>query len=282
METPAADLGERPREAIRLVAFDLDGTILEGGNRIVPTLLIALRDLASVGICCVTATGRPLDFQLELLARHGMGPASHVFKALIADERELHVLDERGAYRPHEEWNAPVRRRWLDLHPIATSWLERGQAEAARQEWPASSHLNGPISAERGLAALSFRHVEHAEMIRAWLQSQIADAAVPIACNRNVREVQLHDIRAGKGAVLAELAQLWGLRPQQMLAIGDSDNDRSMLDGTLGFRCATVANADSAIKGLVRAQGGYVAAATGGAGVAEVLRALNLGQPSPR
>ncbi len=44
-----------------------------------------------------------------------------------------------------------------------------------------------------------------------------------------------------------------------MLAIGDSLNDLTMLDGKLGFRVGTVGNADELINAAVRAAGGMVA-----------------------
>jgi hydroxymethylpyrimidine pyrophosphatase-like HAD family hydrolase len=91
-----------------------------------------------------------------------------------------------------------------------------------------------------------------------------------------VRLVQIHDAAVGKGPVLAELARLWVIAPSEVLAIGDSHNDLSMLDGRLGFRSATVGNADGVIKEAVRRAGGSVASGHAGAGVLELLQSLDV------
>ncbi len=260
---------------VRLVAFDLDGTMLEAGRRLAPGLVGALRALAAAGIRCTTATGRPLSFQLELFPRFGLGPAAGVPHALMADERELFLLRD-GAYVPQPAWNEVVRRRWRELGPLAHAWLERAAAEAARRGYRASIQNDDGEIYERGLPTLAFASSGEAEAIRAWLAAALETTGVPLACNRNARLVQLQDRLAGKGNVLAALAQHWQLAPHEVLAIGDSVNDLSMLDGRHGFRSATVANADDAIKAAVRAAGGYVAGARLGDGVIECLRALGV------
>lgn len=49
-----------------MVAFDLDGTLIEADKRIQTEMIAALHTLAQRDICCVTATGRKYAFQLDL------------------------------------------------------------------------------------------------------------------------------------------------------------------------------------------------------------------------
>src|SRR4030095_14566226 len=77
---------------------------------------------------------------------------------------------------------------------------------------------------------------------------------------------------AARGLVLSELARHLQLAPDQVLAVGDSANDISMLDGRLGFVCRTTSNAGERLKEGVRQNGGYVAEGRMGAGVVEILR----------
>lgn len=81
---------------VRLVALDLDGTILEGGQRLAPAVVAALRTLAGRGVPRVTATGRPLAFQLALLARHGLGADAGVPAARGLPTLDLHHPDQGG------------------------------------------------------------------------------------------------------------------------------------------------------------------------------------------
>jgi HAD superfamily hydrolase (TIGR01484 family) len=267
---------------VRMVALDLDGTILESGTTIDRSVLTALESLQADGVLCVTATGRPLDFQIELFERHEVGAASGRFAALIADEREIHLLDEQRhpvpAYRPYDEWNVVIRKRWDALLDEAMGWLDRVAAEAERRGWTTRPFDRSEI-ARRGLATISLEVSPRAEVLRAWLAEQLLDAGGELACNRNTRLVQVVDRQAGKGNVLATLADLCGVPADQVLAIGDSANDISMLDGTFGFQAATPGNADEEVKAVVRQRGGYVAQARVGAGVIEALAALTTLHP---
>jgi hydroxymethylpyrimidine pyrophosphatase-like HAD family hydrolase len=268
----------RPDSDVRLLALDLDGTILEPGPAIAEPVLGALRELRDRGVACVIASGRPIEFQLDLLTDHHIGPETGCFRALIGDERELFLLHQNPepAYVPHREWNEGVQIRWRVLAPESMLWLERATAEAARQEWAVSEIASEDAIRRRGLATLTCDSVPDAAALCRWLSAALSEAGSALACNRNVRQVQVHDREAGKGAVLAMLTGLWSLLPGQVLAIGDTLNDAAMLDGRRGFRAATVANADGEIKAMVRHGGGYIAGERRGAGVLEALSALGV------
>jgi HAD superfamily hydrolase (TIGR01484 family) len=260
---------------VRLVALDMDGTILESGRAILPELAELLRRLAAEGVRCTTATGRPVGFQMELFPRFGLGARAGAPHALMADERELFWLDAGAQrYRPLKPWNDQVRTWWRALHPVAIRWLARAKEEAARQGWDAADLMDEHVAYERGLPTLHCPTAEQAAALRTWLDAQLRESEPRLHCNRNVRLVQIQDARVGKGNVLVELARAWGVAPEQVLAVGDSANDFSMLDGALGLRCATVGNADESIKTVVRRAGGIVAGARVGSGVVEILRTV--------
>lgn len=265
-----------PRSAVRVVALDLDGTILEPGKVITDQVIDALRSLRERDIRCVTASGRPADFQLELLERHGLGAASGCFQALIADERELYLCEESASssrFSPDDEWNDKVHLRWKGLAGTAAHWLECARDEARRRDLPGRIELRLDEVERRGLATIGFEHADAAATICDWLAEQLVGVD-GLACNRNVSLVQIYDETAGKGNSLARLAKLWLVEPAEVLAIGDTKNDETMLDGSFGFVSATVANADDEIKAAVRRRGGYVARERIGAGVVEALAAL--------
>ena len=274
---------------IRLVAVDMDGTILERGREIKRELVGAFTALAARGVRVTTATGRPIRFQLELLPANGLGGAVGTPHALMVDERELFLLDPTARrYEPYAPWNDAVRRRWERLHPRAMAWLRRTEAEAPRRGWECVMHEEEARMYERGLPTLTFKDAAQAVEARRWLSAEI-DAAGEgggqregdetvgaLSVNRNSRLVQVQDAAAGKGNVLRALADVWGIAPHEVLAVGDSANDFSMLDGRHGFRAGAPGNADDAIKEAVRGVGGYVAEERVGLGVLEVLRHYDL------
>jgi HAD superfamily hydrolase (TIGR01484 family) len=259
--------------AIRLVAFDLDGTVLERGESIDGAFCQALHRAAAAGIRSTTATGRPLDFQLELLRRHGLGEIAGVPHALIADERELFVLQD-GAYRPHAAWNERIRAEWDKLVEPALALMVLVHARLLAGGHEVRYMFDEAWARARGNVSLGLTRRDVAIQAVAWLEELVAHAGLPLAVNRNGTLVQLYPASAGKGNVLRELAGLWGITPAEVLAIGDSLNDLCMLDGRHGFGCATVANADPMIIELVAARGGHVSSARCARGALEALEAI--------
>jgi hypothetical protein len=278
---------------IRLVAVDMDGTILERGREVRCELVEAFVELAQQGVRVSTATGRPVRFQLEILPANGLGAKAGTPQALMVDERELFLLDGASErYAPYAAWNDAIRKQWERLHPRAMAWLRRTAEEGPRRGWECAIHEEEQRMYERGLPTLAFKDAAQAAEARRWLAAEIeregegggqregADADVgeagALSVNRNNRLVQVQDAAAGKGNVLRALAELWEVDPEEVLAIGDSANDFSMLDGRHGFRAGAPGNADEGIKAAVRAAGGYVAEERVGLGVLEVLRAYGL------
>ncbi|HWK81278.1 MAG TPA: HAD hydrolase family protein [Thermomicrobiales bacterium] len=269
---PAADT----RPPIAMIAMDLDGTILEAGEVIRPEVIAALAGLAARGVRCVTATGRQAAFQRDLFARYEMDMASTgIIQALIGDEREI-FLGTPDGYEPHTAWNDALRARWVDLFPLAWGLMEDAKAEALSRGWAVEFLQSPEVAYERGLPTLVCEDAAQGASLCLWVQEQIDLRTLPLATNRNIRLVQAFDVQAGKGPALAELARVLGIPNAQVLAIGDSSNDYTMLDPRFnhGFRTATPANAEEELKQLVRAGNGYVASAEAGLGTVEAIDAL--------
>ena len=269
---------EDTRPPIAMIAMDLDGTILEAGEVIRPEVIAALADLTARGVRCVTATGRQAAFQRDLFARYAMDMASTgIIQALIGDEREIFLGNgETGQYEPHAAWNDALRARWVDLFPLAWGLLEDAKAEAISRGWAVEFLQTPEVAYERGLPTLVCEDAAQGASLCLWVQEQIDLRTLPLATNRNIRLVQAFDVQAGKGPALAELARVLGIPNGQVLAIGDSSNDYTMLDPRFnhGFRTATPSNAEEELKQLVRAGNGYVASAEAGLGTVETIAAL--------
>lgn len=258
---------------IAMIAMDLDGTILEAGDHIRPEVIAAL---TAQGVRCVTATGRQANFQFELFARYEMDPVSgNIMRALIGDEREIFISRD-GEYQSHNAWNDALRERWVGLFPMAWSLLNEAKAEAERRGWEIEHLQPEEIAFARGLPTLVCEDAMQGASLCLWIQEQIDARGLPLATNRNIRLVQIFDIQTGKGPALAELARMLGIPNNQVLAIGDSSNDYTMLDGRygFGFRTATLGNAENELKEIVRTTGGYVAEANAGLGTVEAINAL--------
>ncbi|GAB3912585.1 hypothetical protein GCM10027613_02550 [Microlunatus endophyticus] len=266
--------------SVELVAFDLDGTILEADGSVAPECAAMIKKASASGIACVTASGRSVDFQTRLLTRSGL---MSCFDALICDERWVFLNtadgDRHAAGRddgaetltPLQPWNTEVRDRWAALDPLALQWATRMRDRAAAQGW--SCEINDrDNSIARGLRSVTFSMDREVETLVDWLAPQLATG--PLACNRNGRIAHIYDKGCDKGSTLQALLgqqRYQDLGPAAILAIGDGINDRPMLDGRHGFAAATVVNAEPAVKSWVRTAGGMITDGERGVGVARIL-----------
>ena len=64
-----------------------------------------------------------------------------------------------------------------------------------------------------------------------------------VKVHRNGVMVTLFHKDSGKGNALLRVAEYYGIRPEEVLAIGDNYNDMSMIAGDMGFVGACVGTA---------------------------------------
>jgi len=134
------------------------------------------------------------------------------------------------------------------------------------------------VGAEReamlGFVEVRFSTVEAAKMGELVLQTSLLAAQLPYVPVRNVKGSCIRHRDISKGNILGYLCRCWGIANHQVLAMGDSCNDVSLVDGSKGFVAAVPANADPDLKKLASAKGGYIATLAYGAAVAEALKVL--------
>ena len=254
---------------IDAVALDLDGTLLEPGGAILPETLTVLEAARAQGVRIFIATGRPLGDILGLLGKNGLLDAPHPH-ALIAEERDIHDR-AGGGFQERQPRNAERLAAERALSATVGPALE--ECFPALGEIDPAFRAVGPDRVfERGFHELWFSSEAQAAAGAALLLTRLRPPAPHVIHNR--RGVALRHEGAGKGRVLAELAAGLGLLPARVLAVGDAENDRSMLDGGYGFLAATPSNAEPAIADLVRSGGGFVSSAPRGAGVAQAVAAF--------
>jgi hydroxymethylpyrimidine pyrophosphatase-like HAD family hydrolase len=98
-----------------------------------------------------------------------------------------------------------------------------------------------------------------------------AAALIPV---RNSRLLSLRHPLSRKGFALAHLVEHLGLLMSQAVAVGDSLNDLTMLDGSCGNLTAAVPNADPLVLAATQAAGGILLEEPATLGVASLFEAL--------
>ncbi len=223
----------------RLVALDVDGTLLDPSHTLLPRTRAAVQSAQRQGTTICLATGKLLASTQPLLAEMGIGG--------------LHITCN-GAALMNAATGKPVSAWPLDDHLIA---LALAAIRELAPEMPIAWYSADAIytDAERGLlddtlAAYhepAVRHVarlepstlppplkflmtgDHARLLvlRDALLERIGDAGSVVRTPRDFVEVMAPGV--SKGVALLRLAKRLGITREEIVAIGDGENDIPLL-----------------------------------------------------
>ena len=252
--------------AIKLIAFDLDGTLLDDKKRLPPENRAALQAAGDAGVILVPATGRILkglpDWFLEL----------GLFRYFIfANGAEIYDLQEKRSI--HRACIAPALAaeacRYMDSLPVLydcyrdgkgymTAWMYEQAPEyfdAEPEILKLVKSLRKPVPElkedilreNRPLEKLQmyFRPEDMGERERQLkaLPERFPDLKASSSLKNNI---EINSASAGKGKALCRLCDLLAVRPDESAAFGDGLNDIEMLEEA-GTGCA-MANAAAAVR----------------------------------
>lgn len=259
---------------IRLVACDLDGTLLNGDKRIAPLALDAVKGLKSRGVPFVIASARPPrsvkhlheQMQLDTLQVNYNG-------ALIWDEVNRRAVNHCPMPGPLA-LEIIMFARAIDSHILVTcEILDRWHTDRVDQTYTtATGELFGPdeiapvevfcCGEVTKLLLLGPGHVM--QSIRPRVVERFG-AEVNIVCTEP-ELLQISDRSVSKAAALRRLVEVYGVGLEHVLAIGDGENDIEMLT-ECGVGVA-VANAAPALKRVAN----WVAPSPNSLGVVDAIR----------
>ena len=249
---------------MKLIALDLDGTLINRDSSISERTRQYLQHLADSGRWISLVTGRPYEEASGLMERNGILPSAGFPHYLICEERDIYSLIDKNHYKPWEPRNSELFAAELALLPEGNAIAQR----LAREHRLRFFMNNLVFQERRGFVEIVFPTRDEARegLMRA---AEWAEAA-GLKAIRNNRGLALRHMQVGKLPALRVLVEHLGIAPDEVLVMGDSHNDLAML--TAGFQAATTANADPEIKAAVLEAGGCVSFQNASDGVAEVLQ----------
>ena len=228
---------------IRLIAVDLDGTVLDDRKQLTPRTLEALRAAGRQGVLIVPATGRThAGLPPELLALPGVRYAITSNGARVMDLAAGKAL--RELYIPRG--TALAAYDALSAFDCMTDLFQDGHGYTTPANRAASYRfvpdnlrdyvLNTRIALpglrsfiagqKRGIEKLTLFFLEEAERRRAWTAMEDLGlevvSSLPLNMELNARGVN-------KGAGLLALADALGLPVSSLMACGDGGNDTAMV-----------------------------------------------------
>ena len=251
---------------VKLIAFDLDGTLLDDDKHLPPENLAALQAAHTQGIFLVPATGRILKALPEELLAPGL------FRYFIfANGALVYDLQEQQAlYRARIEPELAVRLcTYMDTLPVLydcyrgdCGYMTQWMSDRAPEFFETEPHilklvksLRRPVPdlkqkiQEDGLPLeklqMFFRPERMDERAR---QLELVPQLFPelIASSSLRNNIEINSARAGKGNALRALCEKLDLDTSESVAFGDGLNDADMLRAA-GRGCA-MQNAVPAVK----------------------------------
>jgi Cof subfamily protein (haloacid dehalogenase superfamily) len=233
---------------IRLIALDIDGTLLNSRWEVSPANQAAIAEATRRGIEVALVTGRRYDFALPVVRQiaspltmivnngalvRSKDGRTHVRHLLPKDTARL-VLQ---ATRPWRSGTAVVfdRPRANQVILESINWEDEARAgyytrnraflaeanplESCLNEDPIQVMFTGQVLPMRAAEA-ALRNVPFARQFA---------LAVTVYEDKNFSMIDVIHPSVSKGAALAEWAGLRGFRREEILAIGDNHNDLEML-----------------------------------------------------
>ena len=234
--------------AVKLIALDIDGTLLDSRWTLPEANRAAIAEATRRGIEVALVTGRRYDFAMPIAVQIG-APLTMIVSngALIRTEdgktHLRHLLPRETAARVLE-----ITKRWRDGcgvvfdrprenqvmleifatdDPIRSAYYARnkeflGQAvplESCLTEDPLQVMLSGKVA--------SMRDAE--EVLRSAQAAEGFGVAATVYESRDFAMIDVIHPQCSKGAALREWAALRGLAREEVMAIGDNHNDLEML-----------------------------------------------------
>jgi len=221
----------------RLVATDLDGTLLHSDGTVTPATRQVLRELDARGVPVVFTTGRPIRWMEKLwdeVGGHGLAILSN--GGIVYDVARRRVRTARAI---PVDVLLDVGRALRQAVPGTTFALETTSGFAREQEFVPRVRLNrvpaapiGPLEeiVDDTVVKLLVRH-EDIDPEPFWQQvEEVVGDRVVTTWSSVGTLVEISAAGVTKASTLAVLAADLGVGPDAVVAFGDMPNDRPLLE----------------------------------------------------
>lgn len=255
------------KTTIRLAAVDMDGTLLHDDKSISDYTLDVLRRIVKKGVILVPASGRPIGGMKEAVLNNvdGIQYAICSNGAMLMDVPEEKSICETGI--PTEK--AVEAIAYLEQFPVAvyahtdkgTFRAEGWEKTGLSEKYPYIRFSEGNVKDLGAFLRTSGVKVMKmgAHVLKDGLAQELLEKGSPIPGIVFLRTgdgiIELNSVDASKGNALCTLCKKLGISMENVLAIGDNENDISMLQAA-GISVA-MENAEDDVKQAAKFVAGH-------------------------
>jgi HAD superfamily hydrolase (TIGR01484 family) len=209
--------------AIKLVTIDIDGTLLNSERKVTPEVKAAIKKCTENDVNIVLATGRPTIGVLDLI------------KELELDNEHGFMITYNGAMIQ----NVELLSRKLDVHFHAQDYSTMYTANKDISEYTVhEAFLTGiplvyrPVSEMTSeTTIIKAMMIDHEEKLNEAIKNMPTDFSNRFAMVKSMPfYLEVLNKNATKGIAVTELANHLNITLDEVMAIGDNENDLSMLE----------------------------------------------------
>lgn len=233
-------------DSIRVIALDLDGTLLNSDKELSEGNRIALERAAAAGIEIVPTTGRFYGAVPQVVR-----DLPFVHYAITINGAEVtDIVADRVIYRAELSWQQAVDiMEYLDRFPVIYDCFQGNEAfmTAAQKDlidtMASNPHYRKMLRelrcsvpelkeflSQRELGVQKVQFFTNRPEVRLRLLDELPRRFKGLAVSSSVEDnVEINQAHANKGEALLALADHLGVKCEQLMAFGDGLNDLSML-----------------------------------------------------
>jgi len=227
---------------MRMVATDLDGTIVRPDGTVSQRTLKALAACEDAGMDVVFVTGRPprwMDAIAEMAGHRGLalcGNGAAVLDLADLSVVQSHALDRRAVVDVAERLRGQLPGAAFALETLTGIRCEPGfelrwEAAIDGPRWPLDELLDDDPTVFKVLCKQAGEHARSTEVdvMLARARASLDGVAEPIHSDPLNHMLEISAKGVNKGWALAELAEKRGIAREDVVAFGDMPNDATML-----------------------------------------------------
>lgn len=227
--------------SIKLVAIDIDGTLLNSKHEITPEVYQAVQDAKQAGVKIVIATGRPISGVKRILSDLNLldeGDYVITFNGGLVQETATgnEVVKKGLSYADYLEWEYLSRQLGLPMHASSKDGMYTANRNIGKYTVYEAQLVDSPVfyrtpeeMADKDIIKIML--VDEPEKLDAALPQIPATLTESFTVAKSAPfYLEVTPKNVNKGEAIKQLSALLGLSMDQTMAIGDQENDRSMLE----------------------------------------------------
>ena len=227
--------------SIKLIAVDIDGTLVNSQKEITPEVFSAIQDAKEAGVKIVIATGRPIAGVAKLLDDLQLRDEDDYVVtfngALVQETATGHeIISESLAYEDYLDMEFLSRKLGVHMHAITKDGIYTANRNIGKYTVHESTLVSMPIfyrtpEEMAGKEIVKCMFIDEPEILDAAIEKIPAEFYERYSINKSAPfYLELLKKNVDKGSAITHLAEKLGLIKDETMAIGDEENDRTMLE----------------------------------------------------